>query len=194
MPGAELSTPADLTARPAVLVGQLEQAIGTRAAAELCADLLAGAGAQTEPYAAALPYLAGRSGVAFAAGDWSEADYWPRVWGARGLRYVWVDDVAPAVLAGLGDTSWRVAEMCVKVAGQRGIGAAGEAAAILADHDLPRVREAAVRALGDIGDTEHVNVVRDARVDTNPAVRRAAARALSVMVARLDIVDGVDQT
>jgi HEAT repeat protein len=181
----ELTGPVDLAARPNVLVAQLERALGAPAAARVCADLLAGADPQS--YAAELPYLGGRAARAFLAGDWSEATYWPQVWGARGLRYVWVPDVAPTVVAGLSSEHWRVAEMCVKVAGQRELGEAGDGAARLVRHELPRVRESAVRALGGIGDTEHVEVVREACEDTDPAVRRASAKALEKLVVRLDL-------
>jgi len=95
--------------------------------------------------------------------------------------------VAPTVVEGLSSEHWRVAEMCVKVAGQRELGEAGDGAARLVRHELPRVRESAVRALGGIGDTEHVEVVREACEDTDPAVRRASAKALEKLVVRLDL-------
>lgn len=183
--GPDLPGPDDLAARPNVLVAQLEQALGSSAAARLCADLLAGADPQS--YAGALPYLGGRPARAFLTGDWYEATFWPQVWGARGLRYVWVPDVAPAVVAGVSSEHWRVAEMCIKVAGKRELGEAGDGAARLVRHELPRVRESAVRTLGSIGDTEHVQVVREACEDTAPAVRRVAAKALEKMVVRLDL-------
>jgi hypothetical protein len=180
-----LPGPEDIAARPPVLVAQLERAIGTPAAADVCADLLAGADPQA--YADALPYLGGRSARRFLSGDWSEAEYWPQVWGARGLRYVWADAVAPVVMTGLSDEHWRVAEMCVKVAALRELGGAGDAVAVLARHDLPRVREASVRALAAIGDTEHVAVVRAACDDPAVAVRRVAVRAMKAMQTRLDL-------
>jgi len=183
-----LPDPGDLRARPAVLLGELEHHIGVRAAAELCADLLTGA--DPHEYAAELVYLAGVHTRSVLRGEL--ADYWVRVWGARGLRYAWVDSVAPAVVAGLRDEHWRVAEMSVKVAGLRELGEAGDGVAALAGHELPRVRAAVVTTLGAIGDTEHVDVVRAASGDENLAVRRAAGRSMKTMVTRLDLMLDLD--
>lgn len=149
-----------------------------------CADLLAGSA--PDGYAFVLPYLCGRPAAPFLEGTWGP-DYWARVWGARGLRYVWDDRAVPAVLTGVDDQTWRVAEMSVKVAGLREIGPAGDAAARLGGHQLPRVRVAAVRALAAIGDTEHVSTVRAALTDGDGAVRRAAERSLSALQQRLDL-------
>ena len=117
-------------------------------------------------------------------GDWKP--YWSRVWAARGLLYVWDDCAAPAVLAGLTDPAWRVAEMCLKVAARRDL-PAGDEAVRLARHELPRVRAAALRALGAAGDVEHVPAVRGALEDDAEEVRAAAARALDRMRTRLDL-------
>ncbi len=73
--------------------------------------------------------------------------YWGRVWGARGLLYAWDDDAGPAVVDALADEHWRVREMAAKVVAKRGIGAALEACAGLADDPVPRVRAAAERAV-----------------------------------------------
>jgi HEAT repeat protein len=60
-------------------------------------------------------------------------------------------------------------------------------------HDLPRVRAAACRALGAVGDTEHLAVVRECLDDPHPDVRRAAAKAIGAMARRLDLdVDPAD--
>ena len=56
-----------------------------------CAALLSGA--DPHGYETALRYLAGRPAAPFLAGTWGPA-YWSRVWGARGLLYVWNDDAA----------------------------------------------------------------------------------------------------
>jgi hypothetical protein len=120
-------------------------------------------------------------------------DYWVRTWGARGLLYVWDDSAAPAVVAGLDDEHWRPGEMCLKVATKREIGEAGPRAAVLAvEGELPRVRVQALRTLGAVGDTEHVDVVRDLLDDEEPAVRRQAARSLTQLARRLDVEVEVD--
>ena len=36
--------------------------------------------------------------------------YWPEVWGARALTFVWAESAASAVHRGLGDQAWRVRE------------------------------------------------------------------------------------
>ncbi|MGN6577539.1 MAG: HEAT repeat domain-containing protein [Nocardioides sp.] len=90
------------------------------------------------------------------------------------------------MLAGLADRAWRVAEMCLKVSALRQL-PCGDDAVRLARHELPRVRAAALRALGAAGDVEHVPAVRDALDDDVPEVGAAAARALDRMGARLDL-------
>jgi HEAT repeats len=182
----DLPMPTDLAARPALLVGELEHRVGTARAALWCADLLDGAAPPA--YAAVLPYLGGRPAAGVLDGSWQ--NYWARVWGARGLRYVWVDAAAPAVVGGLDDEAWRVGEMCLKVTALREIGEAGPGAARWIAHELPRVRAAACRALGAVGDTEHVVLVADRLDDDASEVRAAAGRALGLLQRRLDLEQG----
>ena len=108
------------------------------------------------------------------------------MWGARGLLYVWDDSATGAVLDGLRDESWRVAEMCLKVSARREL-PCGDDAVRLAGHELPRVRATAMRALAACGDIEHVDACRDALDDPDEEVRRAAARAVERLEARLDL-------
>jgi HEAT repeats len=177
-----LPPPPDLRALPRELVAALRTHLTEAEAAERCAELLAGA--EPADHADLLPYLAGRPGTAYFEGGW--AGYWVRVWGARGLLYVWDDRATNDVLAGLRDDSWRVAEMCLKVSTLRAL-PAGDEAARLSRHDLPRVRAAAARALGAAGDVEHVTAVGDLLDDGSEEVRRAARRALERMRTRLDL-------
>jgi hypothetical protein len=165
------------------MLAELEQHAGTRDAAAWCAELLSGA--DPHDYTGMISYLGGRATQAALDGTWKP--YWPRTWGARGLLYVWVDEVADAVVTGLSDEHWRPAEMCLKVAARREIGPAGPAALPWLDHQLPRVRAAACRALGAVGDTEHVPLVLAALDDEDAAVRRAAARAVRQLAQRLDL-------
>lgn len=185
MPSAipALPPPADLASTPAQLVATLERLVGPRLAATWCADLIEGA--DPHDYAVVLPYLGGRAAQPALDGIW--ASYWIRTWGARGLRYVWVDEVAYAIVHGLDDEHWRPAEMCLKVAALREIGEAGPGAVQWLDHELPRVRAAACRTLGVVGDTEHVRLVLDALDDEHADVRRAAARAARLLSRRLDL-------
>lgn len=177
-----LPPPPDLKAPPRELVAALRTHLTEADAAGRCADLLTGA--DPAGHADLLPYLAGRPGAAYPADGWGE--HWPRVWGARGLLYLWDDSATDAVLAGLRDDAWRVAEMCLKVCALRDL-PAGDDAVRLAQHELPRVRTAAARALGEAGDVEHVTAVEDLVDDGSEEVRRAAHRALERMRARLDL-------
>lgn len=178
-----LPPPTTPEASPPELVTELGRIVGPETAAGWCADLLAGA--DPHDYVEMLDYLG--SNTRKAAFDPSWYDYWPRTWGARGLLYVWADSAAPVVVEGLGDAHWRPAEMCLKVATKREIGEAGPGAVPLSEHELPRVRAAALRCLGKVGDTEHVEVVDAALDDEQPQVRRAGARALAEMIRRLDL-------
>ena len=169
------------------LIEELASRLGVPAFTAVCVDLLEGA--PREGHLDSLPWLTGH--------DWAEGsdvrdpdvwhDYWLRTWGARGLLHVWDDAATSAVVAGLSDEHWRPAEMCLKVAARHEVAGAGDGAAALADHELPRVRTAAMRALAVAGDTEHVGLVRDRLDDPDEAVRRAAARALERLARRLDI-------
>lgn len=169
------------------LIEELASRVGVAAFTEVCVDLLEGA--PREDHLDALPWLTGH--------DWAEGsevrdpdvwhDYWLRTWGARGLLHVWDDSATGAVVAGLSDAHWRPAEMCLKVTARHEVAGAGDGAAALADHELPRVRAAVMRALAVAGDTEHVEVVRGRLDDPDEAVRRAAARSLERLGRRLDL-------
>jgi hypothetical protein len=184
----ELPPPHDLAAPVPRLVVELATHLAEPRAVSVCVELLQGA--DREDHLAVLPYL---TGLSFETGSprrdpASWADHWVRTWGARGLLYVWEESAAPAVVSGLADEHWRPAEMCLKVATRREIGAAGDGAVALSAHELPRVRAQAVRALGVVGDTEHVAAVRARLDDEAEPVRRQARRALELLVSRLDLV------
>ena len=169
---------------PRERVRRLEERLGTRGAALLCAEVLE----DDDPHAHAetVRYLGGDAGRSLLVDGTSWKPYWARVWGARGLLYVWDDDVAPAVLHRLRDEHWRVAEMCLKVCVRREL-PCGDDAARLSAHELPRVRAAAARALAVSGDTEHLDALRALLEDDSADVRRAAARAWDQLARRLDL-------
>ena len=155
----------------------------------MCTDLLGGA--EREEHVDELRSLTGhawrRGDQVFDRDSWP--DYWVRTWGARGLLHVWDDPdgrATDAIVTGLSDDHWRPAEMCLKVVAAHDVAGAGDGAAALADHDLPRVRAAAMRALAVAGDTEHVEVVQRHLDVPDPAVRRAAGRSLERIKHRLD--------
>jgi hypothetical protein len=169
------------------LIEELAARLGQPGFTRVCVSLMEGA--PREDHLDVLPWLTGH--------DWSEGqpvrdpeswqDYWLRTWGARGLLHVWDDAASDAVVVGLEDEHWRPAEMCLKVTARHEVAGAGDGAAALAGHDLPRVRAAAMRALAVAGDTEHVPVVEATADDSDPAVRKAAARALEQLRERLDL-------
>ncbi|QHC56681.1 hypothetical protein [Rathayibacter tanaceti] len=72
--------------------------------------------------------------------------YWPELWGARALLYVWDEAAADAVTAGLANPSWRVREMCARVCTERVLGGQKKLARLTTD-EHPRVRAAGARAL-----------------------------------------------
>jgi hypothetical protein len=168
-------------------IRELDAMLGRDRFVEVCVDLLEGADRRS--YRTELRHL---SGHGWAEGDavldaavWK--DYWLRTWGARGLLYCWDDVASSAVVAGLADEHYRPAEMCLKVAARHDVAGAGPGAALLAGHELDRVRRAALRALAVVGDTEHLAAVESCLHDSDPAVREVAARTYERMCRRLDL-------
>ena len=76
-----------------------------------------------------------------------ESQYWLRVWAARGLLWAWDPAAAPAIIAALEDEHWRVREMAAKVVARHGVDEAFEAVSALSGDPVPRVVEAAARAV-----------------------------------------------
>jgi len=103
--------------------------------------------------------------------------YWPEVWGARALTFVWADSAASAVHRGLGDQAWRVREMCARVVFIRGLAEQETLCHMLAD-DVARVRGAAARALGEVGDIGHLAALTPLLKDDEKEVRRSAHDAM----------------
>ena len=147
----------------------------------VCVSLMEGA--PREHHLDVLPWLTGH--------DWSEGqpvrdpeswhDYWLRTWGARGLLHVWDDDATDAVVAGLADEHWRPAEMCLKVAARHEVAGTGDGAAALAEHELPRVRAAAMRALAVAGDTIELELTATA-IGLSSTAKNVTALSRSVKV------------
>ncbi|MDQ6935092.1 MAG: HEAT repeat domain-containing protein [Actinomycetota bacterium] len=186
-PPKRVLPPGDLEAPVGRSVEELAVQLGEERVVGICAELLAGG--DRDAYLEVLPHL---TGLSFDQGAptrdrtvWK--DYWVRTWGARGLLYVWRETASRAIVEGLADAHWRPAEMCLKVATKREIGEAGPGAALLVQHPLPRVRSQAVRALGAVGDTEHIEILRGRLEDNHPGVRRQAGRAIERLAERLDL-------
>jgi hypothetical protein len=170
-----------------VLIAGLAARLGVPRFVAVCADLMAGA--EREEYVEEPRSLTGHDwnpgDAVFDRSSWH--DHWVRTWGARGLLHVWDDSATDAVVRGLADAHWRPAEMCLKVSARHDVAGAGDGAAALAGHELPRVRAQAMRALAVVGDREHVAAVQGQLDDPDADVRKQAARALESLERRLDL-------
>ncbi|HEY1177869.1 MAG TPA: hypothetical protein VGF17_17065, partial [Phytomonospora sp.] len=109
--------PPDPAAHPRDLLAGAAGHYGEAAVASWCAGLLRGHVTGDDPDRPPLAWLGGRVAAweLGRAAPEGEDHYWPRVWGARGLLYVWIPEAAAAVVAGLGDRAWRVREMSAKL-------------------------------------------------------------------------------
>ena len=178
-----------LRATPGDRARAAADALGDEVLTSWCADLLAGRATWGDPDLPDIGWVGGQ-----AVSGWGSPDhlddatrYWSRVWAARTLLYVWSDRCGPDVVAGLGDPAWRVREMCAKVAARWEVGPAAEpCAGLVTTDDVPRVRAAAARVLGAVGEAEHADALHEAVDDPDDSVRVAAARALTTLERRLD--------
>ncbi|MGH7698225.1 MAG: HEAT repeat domain-containing protein [Candidatus Dormibacteria bacterium] len=162
------------------------QIFGEPEVARWCAELLDEAVGYDSPERPPLSWLGGEHArVELARGRLRERgqDYWPRVWAARGLCYAWSETAAGAVRRALADPSWRVRETAARVVRQRQLADAAERLAALTRDPVPRVRRAALLALGRVGEVEDVAPVRQGGRDPVPSVRAAAASALEQLTA-----------
>jgi HEAT repeat protein len=76
-----------------------------------------------------------------------ESQYWLRVWAARGLLWAWDPVATQAIIGALTDEHWRVREMAAKVVARHGVDEAFDAVSALSNDPVPRVAEAAARAV-----------------------------------------------
>ncbi len=109
--------------------------------------------------------------------------YWPELWGARALLYVWDESAGPAIIETLSNPAWRVREMGARVAAARELPAASALSGLLGDQ-VPRVRAAAARALGALGTADDMASIRTLLKDPEIEVRRAAQQSLDALRAR----------
>lgn len=110
--------------------------------------------------------------------------YWPELWGARALLYVWDDSAKRTVIAALGNQSWRVREMCAKVCAAREIGEIAEIGVLTTD-EHPRVRSAGARALAVRGNAESIDTLELLLRDYDKEVRRTAQQSIKALRERL---------
>jgi hypothetical protein len=181
------SQPPDIHASPAARVEALSALIGPDAVSRWCAGLLAGTIAHDDPDQPPLTWLGGPHAAALVLlPELGAHAYWPRVWGARGLRYAWAPEAGPAVVDALRDDAWRVREMAARVASRRELGEAQDQLIALLGDEVPRVRVAAARALARVGEAESVAALIPLIDDKDRRVGRVAAAALEELNARLD--------
>jgi len=174
-------------AHPRDLVSLAVAAYSMSAVVDTCCALLEGDD-RYDLLPVPLSYLGGAHARAQARrGDLASRhqDHWPRVWGARGLRYAWLAYAEPPVVSGLGDPSWRVVEMAANVVALRELGSAADSLAPLVRSPVLRVRVAVVRALGVIGEYEHAELLRGI-ADVDPRLLVAVDAALRRLRLRLD--------
>lgn len=176
---------------PATGVHAAAAALGRQTLIDWCIDVLTCSASGADPSTPSLRWIGGAAAGTDEHRDyWAspKVAYWPRVWAARALRYVWESDAEHAVLAGLRDEAWRVREHCCALAGAHEIADAADRLADLAsdvDQTL-RVRLAAITALAEVAEFEQTEAIRDAVTDPAAAVREAAERALQRLSQRLD--------
>lgn len=179
----------EIPTRPDRRLAMAADRFGEQEVARWCSELLLG---EVEPDARDRPDLAWLAGIGGA--DYvllprqggPRPDYWPRVWSARGLLYVWDPSCVPAVRSGLGDDHWRVREMCAKVVLRRDLFDLLDDTGPLITDAVPRVRCAALRIYARYGDSEHAEAIVRAIEDDDPHVSDIAFQMLRVIEERLD--------
>ena len=155
-----------------------------------CIAFLTGEISGEEAYGAELPKLVAITGQPNPGGWSAPVDpvnyYWIRVWAARVFLYVWRDDVVDALLVAATDPAWRVREHVARLTAQRELGQLVDALLPDLEHELPRVRSTAARAVGAAGEAEHAEALQELLDDPELSVRVAAEKALARLEKRLD--------
>ena len=107
-----------------------------------CRELLRGGVADADVVAA----LAGPTAPRLLDPDRDDR-YWLRVWGARGLLWAWDHEAVPEIRVALGDESWRVREMALKVIARHHVDDLLDDVIASRDDGTPRVRAGAEKAM-----------------------------------------------
>jgi HEAT repeat protein len=80
----------------------------------------------------------------------ADVQMWQRIWATRGLLWAWDGSAVDALRVALTDESWRVREMAAKVVARHCVGDLVAQVAAMHDDTVPRVRQAAARALSTV--------------------------------------------
>ena len=131
--------PATPDALPKDLAAQAVELFGRAHVVQWCEELLAGRVVAADPAWPDIGWLGGTIG-------W--ADYWGRVWGARGLLHIGPPRHPSIVVTALADESWRVREMSLKVIRRHGIEDPDGIIDRLVEDPVERVRIQAWTTLG----------------------------------------------
>jgi hypothetical protein len=126
-------TPVPFDASPADRIAAAVKIYGERETVDRAAALLGGANAGED----FLLFVGGTHAKGIL--DGAPALYWPELWGARALMYVWHDSAAIAIKSGLTNQAWRVREMSLKVVAARELAFTEQVLPMLTD-EVGRVR------------------------------------------------------
>lgn len=135
-----------LAAAPSVRVAAAVDAYGEQVVVGWCTDLVRRSTPRGVPRDAALA-LGGRHAALLLDDPTVDHAWWWRVWGLRGLLYVWDDRAGAHVLTALDDEAWRVREGALRVVARRCLDDEPQRVSDLRDDPVERVRSAAARAL-----------------------------------------------
>ena len=138
--------PADLHALPKDLAAQGVELFGRERMILWCEELVAGSAQDDDSRWPDIAWLGGTVG-------W--ADYWRRVWGARGLLHIGPPARPGIMLDALTDESWRVREMSLKVIRRHGLEDPDGLIDQLVNDPVERVRVQAWTTLGWNPDAHH---------------------------------------
>jgi hypothetical protein len=142
-----------------------------------------------------LLYAGGRHALGILEG--APALYWPELWGARALLYVWGDGAAPYIVVGLTNVAWRVREMCARVVLLRDLQVGPKLVRMTTD-EVPRVRAAALHALAAQGTAANLSAIVQRLRDPDKEVRRAAQQARDLLQERWNLssdeLQGIEQS
>ena len=170
-------TPVPFDASPADRIAAAVKIYGERETVDRAAALLGGANAGED----FLLFVGGTHAKGIL--DGAPALYWPELWGARALMYVWHDSAAIAIKSGLTNQAWRVREMCARVTATRSLPFADALRPLLED-DTARVRAQAARALAEVGEVSDAALLARLFRDPEIEVRRAAEQSHKRLAAR----------
>ena len=135
-----------LAAAPRARVAAAVDSYGEQVVVGWCTDLVRRSSPGGVPREAAL-VLGGRHAAILVDDPSADHAWWWRVWGLRGLLYVWDDRARSTVTGALDDEVWRVREGALRVVARRWIDDDLQQVSDLREDPVERVRSAAARAL-----------------------------------------------